>query len=150
VTYATVCRRAEGLCELQCVDALCGATVAWPTKPSEFDAAVEAPCERCGGARRLCWRTAPTSSAAAAATSAAVKGASEVEEAAASAVAPTRGAAAPLALGADVLGPSFAESYHVWYALCGRAVIGNFAYEAGREATVAAAVAALESEALSE
>ena len=36
------------------------------------------------------------------------------------------------------LGASFAESYGVWYSLCGRATVGNAAYDVGAAATLEA------------
>ena len=46
-----------------------------------------------------------------------------------------------LAEGAQALGPSFVESYGVWLNLCGRATIGNFAFDEGHAATPQCAVA---------
>ena len=105
----------EGLCSLECGSEQCaadGLTIPWPDSAKGFEALR---CERCGDKQvRLRWRRQTSAAAAAALV-----------------------ADEQLAAGAtEALGASFAESFGVWHTLCGRAAIGNAAYDAGAAATV--------------
>ena len=106
--FEHVVRRCDGLCSLRCGSAECEDAPEAPLPSTEraFEAALS--CTRCGVEVELWWWTE------------------------ASANAQLR----PLALGAiEALGPSFSESYAVWYRLCARATIGNAAFEAGESVT---------------
>jgi hypothetical protein len=107
--YARVVQRCEGLCALRCEHEVCvdAPDMAWPETTAGFEARE---CECCGSndGVRLCWQ------------SEAAEDSSKI----------------PLAAGARaVLGPSFDESYGLWYNLCGRATIGNAAFDTGRVVT---------------
>ncbi|EOD25004.1 hypothetical protein EMIHUDRAFT_237947 [Emiliania huxleyi CCMP1516] len=114
--YEHVRERCVGLCSLECGSDGCvgsGLEMHWPDSPEEFE---ELRCEHCGAAQvRMRWRREGGGAGAA-----------------------TLVAGEPMAAGAtQALGASDAESYGVWYALRGRATIGNAAYDAGAAATVA-------------
>ena len=104
-----VAKQCGGCCRLECTSESCEGVPGGgevPTTVSAFEAALE--CERCGSDTALCWWTD----------------------------APADARPLPLAVGAAAaLGPSFAESYAVWYTMRGRATIGNAAYEAGAAMT---------------
>jgi len=104
-----VAKQCEGCCRLKCTSECCEGVPGGgevPTTVSAFEAALE--CERCGSETALCWW---------------------IE-------APADARHMPLAVGAAAaLGPSFAESYPVWYTMRGRATIGNAAYDAGASIT---------------
>jgi len=87
-------------------------TIPWPDSAKGFEALH---CERCGDKQvRLRWRrqTGATDATALVADEQPAAGATEA------------------------LGASFADSFGVWHTLCGRAIIGNAAYDAGAAATV--------------
>ena len=114
-TYGHVRERCEQLCSLTCGSEECGEdgpAIPWPDSAHDFEALR---CERCGDAvqLRLRWRreVAPGPAGAAVAGEAMAAGATAA------------------------LGASHAEAYGVWYTMCGRATIGNAAYEAGVDAT---------------
>ena len=111
--YEHVRERCVGLCSLECGSDGCvggGLEMQWPDSPEEFE---ELRCEHCGAAQvRMRWRREGGGAGAA-----------------------TLVAGEPMAAGAtQALGASDAESYGVWYALRGRATIGNAAYDAGAAA----------------